>query len=66
MVGVVAYPEDSGAAGRESSDAQRVVALTDDFVILPDSTVDDTDAGWGERYAGNDDRLLADKPPHWQ
>ena len=28
-------------------------------------TVDDTDAGWGELSAGNDERLLADRPPHW-
>ena len=31
-----------------------------------DRSADDTDVGWGEREAGsNDDRLAADKPPHW-
>ena len=39
--------------------------LTDELVILPDTTTDDTDAGWGERASTNDDRLLADRPPHW-
>lgn len=39
--------------------------FADDLVVLPDHTVDDTDAGWGERRADNDDRLLAERPPHW-
>jgi hypothetical protein len=39
--------------------------LADELVVLPDTTTDDTDAGWGERSASNDDRLLADRPPHW-
>jgi len=43
----------------------REVALDDELVILPDQTSDDTDAGWGERPADNDDRLLAERPPHW-
>jgi hypothetical protein len=49
----------------DSADEQREVAFLDDLVILPDQTGDDTDAGWGERGGGNDDRLLADRPPHW-
>jgi hypothetical protein len=48
-----------------SADDRREVAFTDDLVILPDQTGDDTDAGWGERGSTNDDRLLADRPPHW-
>lgn len=54
--------------GSERSDDQRTVDLAgmaDDLVILPDTTVDDTDAGWGEYASGNDARLLADRPPHW-
>jgi hypothetical protein len=39
--------------------------FTDELVILPDQTTDDTDPGWGERASSNDDRLLADRPPHW-
>ena len=31
-----------------------------------DVSADDTDVGWGERGQGtNDERLSADKPPHW-
>jgi hypothetical protein len=48
-----------------SADDRREVTFTDDLVILPDQTRDDTDAGWGERGGSNDDRLLADRPPHW-
>jgi hypothetical protein len=44
----------------------RDVVLTDDLVILPDQTTDDTDAGWGETVRGSDDDLLAERPPHWE
>jgi hypothetical protein len=37
----------------------------DDRPVLPRTTRDDTDQGWGERPRDNDDRLLADRPPHW-
>ncbi len=48
------------------SDDDRVVEPPeDDLPVLPDQTRDDTDAGWGERSAGNDDRLWEDRPPHW-
>ncbi len=33
--------------------------------VLPEQTRDDTDRYWGEASAGNDERLLADRPPHW-
>jgi hypothetical protein len=46
-------------------DGDREVELDEDLVILPDQTRDDTDAGWGERSADNDRRLLEDRPPHW-
>jgi hypothetical protein len=48
------------------SDEDRVVDLADDDApVLPPQTRDDTDAGWGEWSGSNDDRLLADRPPHW-
>jgi hypothetical protein len=34
-------------------------------VVLPEQTRDDTDEGWGEHPSSNDERLLADRPPHW-
>lgn len=49
-----------------SADAERMVDLSDDdFVVLPDQTGDDTDRGWGEVPAGDEDRLLGERPPHW-
>ena len=58
----------AGTDGWASTDEQREVTFedfADELVVLPDTTTDDTDAGWGERSASNDDRLLADRPPHW-
>lgn len=56
--------EDSGRQGARGDD-DRVVDLSDDFVVLPEQTADDTDWGWGDRVGGNDDWLLAERPPHW-
>jgi len=62
----VTYPEGLRGGGEHpAADDQREVSLVEDLVILPDSTVDDTDAGWGERHWGNESRLLEDRPPHW-
>jgi hypothetical protein len=47
-------------------DDNREVPLTDDLPVLPDQTSDDTDRGWGEWTGGNDQRLLDDRPPHWE
>jgi hypothetical protein len=52
-------PPESGA------DEDRTVDLSDDFAGLPTQTRDDTDSGWGELPASNDDRLLDERPPHW-
>ena len=49
----------------ESPDGDRIVDMSDDDPILPELTTDDTDAGWGEHASGNEDRLLEDRPPHW-
>ncbi|MFD0558064.1 hypothetical protein FB566_3357 [Stackebrandtia endophytica] len=50
-------------------DEDREVALSEDFDILPDQTRDDTDHGWGESRSrsrrDDDERLLAERPPHW-
>ncbi|MGV9211159.1 hypothetical protein ACTFTM_04765 [Micromonospora sp. RB23] len=57
--------EDPGAAVARGDD-DRTVDLSDDFVVLPEQTSDDTDHGWGEPSGGgNDDWLLAQRPPHW-
>jgi hypothetical protein len=48
-------------------DQDRIVDLSDEAPLLPDSTRDDTDEGWGERRGANDndDRLRDERPPHW-
>ncbi|HIV57613.1 MAG TPA: hypothetical protein H9902_06615 [Candidatus Stackebrandtia faecavium] len=50
-------------------DDRREVAFDDEPQILPDQTRDDTPTGWGDenRYSrdDNDERLLAERPPHW-
>ena len=33
--------------------------------VLPEQSVEDTDAGWGEYPEADDDRLFRDRPPHW-
>ena len=37
--------------------------------LLPDRTSDERDVGWGDDAAddrsADDERLLADRPPHW-
>ncbi|MGC1212456.1 MAG: hypothetical protein WA890_14440 [Micromonospora sp.] len=56
--------EDPGTQDARSDD-DRTVDLGDDFVVLPEQTADDTDRGWGEFAGGDDDWLLAERPPHW-
>jgi len=41
-------------------------ARTASAPLLPTQSREDTDAGWGEyRERDDDDRLLRDRPPHW-
>ncbi|HEX5542183.1 MAG TPA: hypothetical protein VFX60_11595 [Micromonospora sp.] len=58
---------DGARLPRDGADGERVVDLADgdDLAVLPDQTLDDTDRGWGEHTASNDDFLLAERPPHW-
>ena len=44
---------------------ERRVDLSEEDPLLPESTVDDTDAGWGERKRPDDDWWQAERPPHW-
>jgi hypothetical protein len=50
---------------RYGTDDEREVPLDDEERVLPEQTRDDTDGGWGERPAGNDERLIEERPPHW-
>jgi hypothetical protein len=51
---------EDGARG--ASAARGVVAREP---ALPEQSLEDTDAGWGEYSARDDDRLYRDRPPHW-
>ncbi|MFY1634337.1 hypothetical protein ACN27F_13840 [Solwaraspora sp. WMMB335] len=56
---------DDSRPGDRTGDADRFVDLGDDGgPLLPEQTSDDTDRGWGERV-GDDEWLLAERPPHW-
>lgn len=50
---------------RVSYDDDRYVEFEEDAPVLPTQTTDDTNRGWGEVPAENDERLLEDRPPHW-
>jgi hypothetical protein len=62
---MTAGPDGYAPAVVTRDDEDREVVLTDELVILPDQTVDDTDAGWGERSSGDDSAILDERPPHW-
>jgi hypothetical protein len=53
------------------------VSTGPDEPLLPEQTLDDTDAGWGEAgggdregwaggSGGDDERYLRERPPHWE
>jgi hypothetical protein len=69
MVGtlfVVASDDLTFGTAADFPEDDRVVDFTDDEPpLLPEQTRDDTRAGWGERSDSNDDRLLDERPPHW-
>jgi len=33
--------------------------------LLPERSLEDTDAAWGDLPGRDDDRLYRDRPPHW-
>ena len=48
------------------SDGDRTVDFeSEEAPLLAEQTRDDTERGWGQRDDGNDERLLEDRPPHW-
>lgn len=39
----------------------------DEFAVLPDTTSDEDDIGWGDDSVdAGDRRLLDERPPHWE
>jgi hypothetical protein len=48
------------------ADGERTVDFdSEEAPLLPEQTRDDTERGWGESEASNDDRLHEERPPHW-
>jgi hypothetical protein len=48
------------------SDGERTVDFeSEEAPLLPEQTRDDTERGWGGQAESNDDRLLQERPPHW-
>ena len=48
------------------SDGERTVDFeSEEAPLLPEQTRDDTERGWGRQAESNDDRLLQERPPHW-
>lgn len=48
------------------TDAERHVEFeSEEAPLLPEQTADDTERGWGSYAVGNDERLMDDRPPHW-
>ena len=64
-------PDDDAARRRERrADAEPPRPPADParrrHAVLPTQSREDTDVGWGEyRERDDDDRLLRDRPPHW-
>ena len=50
---------------RDSHGERTVEFESEEAPLLPEQTRDDTERGWGRQDESNDDRLLADRPPHW-
>jgi hypothetical protein len=62
-------PEEPDDAGVDPDDAPTTTtppARTVSAPLLPTQSREDTDAGWGEyRERDDDERLIRDRPPHW-
>jgi hypothetical protein len=48
------------------ADGERTVDFdSEEAPLLPEQARDDTERGWGGTETSNDDRLIEDRPPHW-
>ena len=55
----------SGGAGPREDGDRTVEPVEDDGHAWPERTGDDTGRGSGDHPDSNDERLLDDRPPHW-
>jgi hypothetical protein len=59
-------PDDDASVADDTPAPPTPPARTESGPLLPTQSREDTDAGWGEyRERDDDDRLLRDRPPHW-
>lgn len=58
--------DDAGVDPGDTPTTPTPPARTASAPLLPTQSREDTDVGWGEyRERDDDDRLLRDRPPHW-
>jgi hypothetical protein len=58
--------DEAGVDPGDAPTAPTPPARTAPAPLPPTQSSEDTDAGWGEYRAGDDDdRFLRDRPPHW-
>ena len=59
-------PDDARVDPDDTPTVPTPPARTAPTPLLPTQSREDTDVGWGEyRESDDDDRLLRDRPPHW-
>jgi hypothetical protein len=59
-------PDDARVDPDDAPATPTPLAGTAPAPLLPTQSREDTDVGWGEyRERDDDDRLLSDRPPHW-
>jgi hypothetical protein len=54
-----------GEPERDSDGDRTVDFESEETPLLGEQTRDDTERGGGRPHDSNDDRLLEDRPPHW-
>jgi hypothetical protein len=64
FVGERSLPREGVEIMMSGPDEERTVELDEDLEILPDSTSDERDIGWGVRSEAEDDDRY-ERPPHW-
>ena len=63
------HPGPAPGAARAPADTVPADTVPADTVpggeLLPERSLEDTDAAWGDLPERDDDRLYRDRPPHW-
>jgi hypothetical protein len=64
--GRITMPQDDTAPEAPVPPAPAVPAPAVPAPAVPTQSSEDTDIGWGDYAEQDDDRLLGDRPPHWE